>query len=145
MWKADDSRIACCYFRCVLSRVQLFETLWTVAHQAPLSMGFSRHEYWSGLLFPSPEDLPDPGTEPGSSALQADSLLSEPPGRPCERDKLRQRGKAEGFLFLWVCGRGSSRCICPVQCPQAGGTRGLQANPAYSSFLASCWPWGEGR
>ena len=60
-----------------LSRVQLFATPWTVAYQAPLSMGFSRQEYWSGLPFPSPGDLPDPGIEPRSSALQADTLLSE--------------------------------------------------------------------
>ena len=53
-----------------------------VAHQAPLSMEFSRQECWSGLPFPSPEDLPDPGIEPKSSALQADSLLSEPPRKP---------------------------------------------------------------
>ena len=46
------------------SRVQLFETTWTVAYQAPPSMGFSRQEYWSGLPFPSPEDLPDPGIKP---------------------------------------------------------------------------------
>ena len=65
-----------------LSRVRLFVTLWTVAHQAPLSMGFSRQEYWSGLLFPSPGDLPNPGIEPGSPALQADALSSEPPGNP---------------------------------------------------------------
>ena len=52
-------------------------TLWTVAHQAPLSMGFSMQEYWSGLLFPSPQDLPDLGIEPESPALQADSLLTE--------------------------------------------------------------------
>ena len=64
-----------------LSCVQLFATLWTVAHQAPLSMGFSRQEYWSGLPFPSPRDLPKPGIEPGSPALQADSLSSEPPGK----------------------------------------------------------------
>ena len=57
-------------------------TPWTVACQAPLSMRFSRQEYWSGLSFPSPGDLPDPGIEPGSPALQADSLLSEPPGKP---------------------------------------------------------------
>ena len=50
----------------------------TAAHQAPLSMGFSRQEYWSGLPFPSPGDLPDPGIEPGSPALEADSLTSEP-------------------------------------------------------------------
>ena len=57
-----------------LSCVQLFATPWTVAHQAPPSMGFSRQEYWSGLLFPSPGDLPDPGIETRSPALQADSL-----------------------------------------------------------------------
>ena len=63
-----------------LSRVQLFETPWTSARQAPPSMGFSRQEYWSGVPFPSPEDLPKPRIEPGSPALQADSLLSELPG-----------------------------------------------------------------
>ena len=61
----------------MLSCVQLFQTPWTVAHQAPLFMGFSRQEYWSGLPFPSPGDLPNPGVEPGSPALQADSLLSD--------------------------------------------------------------------
>ena len=65
-----------------LSHVQLFATPWTVAYQAPLSMGFSRQEYWSGLPFPSPGDLPNPGIEPGSPALQADALTSEPPGKP---------------------------------------------------------------
>ena len=59
---------------CVLSRVRLFTTPQTVAHQAPLSMGFPRQENWSGLPSPSPGDLPDPGIEPGSPALQADSL-----------------------------------------------------------------------
>ena len=63
------------------SRVRLFATPWTVARQVPLSMGFSRQEYWSRLPFPSPEDLPEPGIEPGSLALQADALLSEPPGK----------------------------------------------------------------
>ena len=57
-------------------------TPWTVAHQASPSMGFSRQEYWSGLLFPSPGDLPDPGIEPRSPTLQADALTSEPPGKP---------------------------------------------------------------
>ena len=52
-----------------LSRVRLFVTLWTVAHQAPPSLGFSRQEYWSGLPLPSPGDLPNPGFEPGSPAL----------------------------------------------------------------------------
>ena len=63
----------------LLSCVQLFATPWTVAHQSPPSMGFSRQEYWSGLPFPSPEDLPNPGIEPRSPALQADALTSEPP------------------------------------------------------------------
>ena len=65
-----------------LSHVQLFGTPWTVARQAPLSMGFSRQEYWSGLPFPFPGDLPNPGIEPGSPTLQADALSSEPPGKP---------------------------------------------------------------
>ena len=56
-------------------------TPWTVAHQAPPSMGFSRQEYWSGLPFPSPGDLPHPGMEPRSPALKADALPSEPPGK----------------------------------------------------------------
>ena len=64
------------------SRVQLFATLWAVAHQTPLSMGFSRQEYWSGLPFPSPEDLSNPGIEPKSPTLQADSLPSEPLRKP---------------------------------------------------------------
>ena len=64
------------------SRVLLFATPWTVAHQAPPSMGFSRQEYWSGLPFLSPGDLPDPGIKPRSPAFQADALTSEPPGKP---------------------------------------------------------------
>ena len=63
-----------------LSPVQLFVTPWTAAHQAAPSMGFSRQEYWSGLPFPSPGDLPDPGIELRSPTFQADALTSEPPG-----------------------------------------------------------------
>ena len=62
-----------------LSPVRLFATPQTVAYQVPPSMGFSRQEYWSGLPFPSLGDLPNPGIEPGSSALQTDALPSEPP------------------------------------------------------------------
>ena len=62
----------------VLSHVRLLATPWTVAYQAPPSMGFSRQEYWSGVPLPSPGDLPDPGIEPGSPAFQADSLTSKP-------------------------------------------------------------------
>ena len=68
-----------CY---LLSHVRLFATLWTVAHQAPPSMEFSRQEYWSGLPFPSPGYFLDPGIKPRSPALQADALPSEPPGKP---------------------------------------------------------------
>ena len=71
---------------CVCSRyLQLFGTLWTVTHQAPLSIGFSRQEYWNRLLFPSPVDLPNPDIKlksPMSPALQADSLTAEPSGKP---------------------------------------------------------------
>ena len=72
-----------------LSRVQLFATPWTVAHQAPPSMEFPRQEYWNGLPFPSPGDLPDPEIELRSPVMQADAffffffLPYEPPGKPC--------------------------------------------------------------
>ena len=64
----------------LLSHVRLFAIPWTVVYQASLSMGFSRQEYWSGLPFPFPGDLSDPGIETRSPALQADALPSEPPG-----------------------------------------------------------------
>ena len=66
----------------LLSHVWLFVTPWTVAYASPPSMEFSRQECWSGLPFPSPGDLPNPGIEPGSPALQADALPSKPPGKP---------------------------------------------------------------
>ena len=72
---------ACCRFSCV----QLFATLWTIDCQAPLSLGSSRQEYWSGLPCPSPRDLPDPRFEPmslRSPALQVSSLPLAPPGKP---------------------------------------------------------------
>ena len=69
---------------CVLitQRVRPFATPWALALQAPLSMGFSRQEYWSGLPVPSPGDLPNSGTEPGPPMLQADFSPSEAPGKP---------------------------------------------------------------
>ena len=94
-----------------LSRVQLFATPWTVAYQVPPSMGFSRREYWSGLPFTSPADLPNPGIEPGPPALQADALQSEPAGKP--------------FLYLGRCKIWAHRnrsseaqpsCLGPVAC-----------------------------
>ena len=68
--------------------VQLFSSPWSVAHQAPLSMGFSRQEYWSGQSFPSPGDLPDPGIKSRSPAFQVDSLPSEPSGKPYQGSNL---------------------------------------------------------
>ena len=70
-------------------------TPWTVAGQAPLSMGFSRQEYWSGLPFPSPGDLPDPGIEPGSPTLQAHSLTSEHQGGPALGEDMCNTRKRE--------------------------------------------------
>ena len=66
----------------MLSHVRLFASPWTAARQAPLSMAFPRQEYWSGLPFPSPRDLPDPVMEPVSPASQADSFTTEPPVKP---------------------------------------------------------------
>ena len=63
-----------------------YVTPWTIARQAPQSVKFSRQEYWNGLPFPSPGDLPDPGVEPRSPTLQVDALPSEPPGKPTMLD-----------------------------------------------------------
>ena len=75
LWKVKERKKECE----VLSRVWLFATPWTVAYQPSPSMGFSRQGYWSGLLFPSPGDLPYPGIEPGFTTLQVDTLPFEPP------------------------------------------------------------------
>ena len=87
----------------LFSCVQLFATPWTVARQALLSVKFSRPEYWSGLPFPSPGDLLDPGIKPGSPALQADSLLSEPPGKPLQKRLLAPSARsAVDSCILWI-------------------------------------------
>ena len=74
-------------------------TPWTVAHQSPLSMGFSRQEYWSQLPFPSPGDFPNPGIELGSLAKQGDSLRSEPSGKPSVTSK---GGTFKPYIEHWV-------------------------------------------
>ena len=85
--KSSESKVS------VAQSIWLFVTPWTVDPQAPQSMEFSRQEYWSGLPFPSPRGLPDPGMEPGSPALKAGFfLLSEPPGKPVWPDELLQGG-----------------------------------------------------
>ena len=71
------------FFSCLLTKLSLIlVTSWTVACQAPLSMGFPRQAYWSGLIFPSPGDLPNPGIEPASPALAGRFFTTEPPGKP---------------------------------------------------------------
>ena len=97
-----------------LSNVWLFVTLWTVAYQAPPSMGFSRQEYWSGLPFPSPGDLhwsglpfpspgdlPDPGIKPGFPTLEADPLTSESPGKPDTSKQRNNKYNSENVLRWW--------------------------------------------
>ena len=88
-----------------LSRVQLVATPWTVACQAPLSMEFSRQEYWSGLPFSSPGDLPDQGIKPGSLVLWADSLPSEPPGKP---KSYQERARKDPVSKKRDCGPGDN-------------------------------------
>ena len=88
----------------LLSCVWHFATPWTVAYQAPQSVEFSRQEYWSGLPFPSSGDLPNPGIEPGSPTLQADTLPSEPPGKPKHSINVNYwfqigKGVCQGFML----------------------------------------------
>ena len=87
-----------------LSCVLLFVTPWTGAYQASPSMGFSRQEYWSGLPFPSPGDLPNPGIKPGSPALKSDALTSEPPGKPeMATPSVFLAGESQGWRSLVGC------------------------------------------
>ena len=88
----------------MLSCVQLFVTPWTVARQAPLSLGFPRQEYWSGLPFPSPGDLPEPGIKPEAPALAADSLPLSHQGSPCMFYVLCAQSFScvQLFAFLWT-------------------------------------------
>ena len=118
----------------VLVAQSLFMTPWALAYQAPLSMEFSRPEYWSGLPFPPPGDFPTLGIEPGSPAVQADSLQSEPPGKP--RHKLNPSSyhlqasrvvSSEGqAVWIWFChcvslGRyPSTGCVICAPCSQVG-------------------------
>ena len=83
-----------------LSHVQLFATPWTLAYQAPPSMGFSRQEYWSGLPSPYPGDLTDPGIEPRSPALWVGALPSEPP-RKFPLSKVSQRQISYNIIYMW--------------------------------------------
>ena len=83
---------------CVLSHVPLFATPWAVTCQDPLSVGFSRQEYWRGDPVPPPGNLPVPGIEPRSPILQADSLPSEPPGKPKLLNTLLKMKKQNSYM-----------------------------------------------
>ena len=85
-----------------LSCVWLFVPPWTVTHQSPLSMGFSRQEHWSGLPFPSPGNLPHPGIKPRSPALHVDSLPSEPPEKPLLHDSSGIFMEASSWKRNWL-------------------------------------------
>ena len=82
----------------MLSRPRLFATPWTAALQAPLSVRFSRQGYWSGLPFPFPGDLPNPGIEPGSPAVQADSLPTELQGKPKKWNNETEKKRANSTV-----------------------------------------------
>ena len=85
------------------SRARLSASPWTAAHQAPLSMRFSRQGYWTGLPFPSPGDRPNPGIKPGSPALQADSLLTELQGKPKDtKVKVKSLSHVRLLLTPWT-------------------------------------------
>ena len=94
----DPSEVKWCEVKS-LSHVQLFVIPWTVAYQAPLSMGFSRQEHCNGLPFPSPGDVPDPGIEPWSPALQVVSLTTEAPGKIFPLVKFHKNGIAECVML----------------------------------------------
>ena len=106
---------------------------WTAAHQAPQSMGFSRQEDWSGLPFPSPGDLPDPGIEPGSPALEADALTSEPAGKPYSfytTSSKPQTQKKHNTLFI-------SSHLCDRELIQEIEREGITLNNSMSEHRAT--------
>ena len=118
------------------SHVQLFATLWTIAHQAPLFRGFSRQEYWSGLPCPSSGDLPSTGIKPVSPALQADSLPLSWPQRPGS-------GLSLGFVTLTPCQGGSEvltsypHHVCPNP-TKLGASRGQKMYVISTSLCLQC-------
>ena len=101
-------------FYYVLSRVLLFVTPWTVAHQVPLSTGFPRQEYWSRLVFTSPGDLPDPGIKPESPALAGRFFTTEPPGKPQAPLERRIKTRIHSFVKLEMVNWNLSRQIITV-------------------------------
>ena len=143
------------YFVHQFSLVQMLSCVQLFAHQAPPSMGFSRQEYWSGLPFPSPRDLPNPGIKPMSPTLQADALTSEPPGKPYHityaRDSKKDEARKSNVQHCFPgAGRGrpgmfpeGPQCSHPgtwwVQNCSPTGTSCLE--PPFQPVLEpGCWP-----
>ena len=129
-----------------LSRVQLFVTPWTVAYQEPPSMGFSRQEYWSGLPFPSPGALPDPGIQPRSPAFQADALTSESPGKQVHNIKLWFSPVSWSHVRLILTPvRGPRRAKKCSSCPKASHKPDQMSchpeRPCMSSHQDFPWVW----
>ena len=130
-----------------LRRVWLFATPWTVVHQAPLSTEFSRQEYWNGLPFPPPGDLPDPRIKPKPPALQADSLLSEPPRKLQHQGPHLQLNRLSSSL---IAVSPKSLQLCPTLCdpidssPPGSPVPGiLQARTLewVAISLSNAWKW----
>ena len=103
--------VCVCVCVCVCACLVISNSLvtpWTVACQAPLSMEFSRQEYWSGLPFPPPRDLPDLGIEPGAPTVQVDSLASEPPGKPLNKGRCPVSVEGNRAVIFILCSGASS-------------------------------------
>ena len=118
----------------LLSHVRLFVTPWTVAHQAPPTMGFSRQEYWSGLPFPSPGDLPNPGIEPRSPTLYADAILSHQGSL-----RIYSRILTQMFCKLYKNGVGGSNLKLQRQVREVWNYSGKQLR----EYKLGQWQWAE--
>ena len=114
------------------SHVQLFATPWTLACRDPLSIGFSRQEYWRGLPFPSPGYLPNPGIDPRSPTLQASSLPAEPQGKP--------KNTGVGSLSSPAAAAAKSQQLCPTLCDPIDGS--LPDSSVHGIFQARVLEWG---
>ena len=131
---------SCCMHAQLLSCVQLFVTPWTVAHKAPLSMGFPKQEYWSWLLFPSPGDLPNPGIEPGSPALTSGVFTTESPGKRCwacwwcpKSQSLLGAALLSNWSASWDC-----TCLVPLSQGRIA-LKGPLCSRAHQRIRGPCW------
>ena len=143
--------IVCCAL--ALSHVWLFVILWTVAHQAPLTMGFSRQEYWNRLPYPPLGDLPNPGIEPKFPTSQANSLLSEPPGKPMNTG-VGSQSLLQGIFPTQELNQGLQHCRCILYELSYQGSPILRLGSGYGSWWIHryirwlgecCWRWERGQ